>query len=121
MGNAAFHSNYLYPELSAAIIPLANCLDDNDEKTRANAAGAIGNLIRNSGELAHRMEMADVPGRLLKLVHDDRESTPKVAMYGSMLSFCCCFYTNCDFLLLPSFAANSSILTWHDGCLRKHS
>ena len=30
-------------------------VDESDEKTRANAAGAIGNLVRNGGELAAQM------------------------------------------------------------------
>ena len=65
VGNAAFHSSELYSELSLCIPPLSAALllpaaahpqpphagsDAEqwaaDEKTRANAAGAVGNLIR---------------------------------------------------------------------------
>jgi fused-like protein len=30
---------------------LVKLLSDDEEKTRANAAGALGNLVRNSGQL----------------------------------------------------------------------
>ena len=50
LGNAAFHSSTLYPSLRPAISGLLNCLvSDMDEKTQANAAGALGNLMRNGG------------------------------------------------------------------------
>ena len=64
MGNAAFHSSELYGLLSECIQPLSAALLPSssmsskageqadseqaaaEEKTRANAAGAVGNLIR---------------------------------------------------------------------------
>lgn len=55
VGNCAFHSDVLYPGLSPAIPQLLRLLEDDDEKTRANAAGAIGNLVRNSAELCGLM------------------------------------------------------------------
>eukprot|EP00438_Fugacium_kawagutii_P013316 Skav206496 [mRNA] locus=scaffold1128:168465:174749:+ [translate_table: standard] len=39
-GNSAFHSNVLYHDLAPAIPKLSCLLDDPEEKTRANAAGA---------------------------------------------------------------------------------
>lgn len=51
LGNAGFHSDVLYPALSPAVAPLVTLLRDEDEKTRANAAGALGNLVRNSPRL----------------------------------------------------------------------
>ncbi|CAE8594802.1 unnamed protein product, partial [Polarella glacialis] len=51
LGNSAFHSDVLYRDLAQAVPQLLRLLHDADEKTRANAAGAIGNLVRNSGEL----------------------------------------------------------------------
>eukprot|EP00929_Paragymnodinium_shiwhaense_P007706 TRINITY_DN111616_c0_g1_i1.p1 TRINITY_DN111616_c0_g1~~TRINITY_DN111616_c0_g1_i1.p1 ORF type:complete len:1391 (+),score=295.62 TRINITY_DN111616_c0_g1_i1:196-4368(+) len=51
VGNAAFHSDMLYGDLSPSIPRLQRLLADEDEKTRANAAGAIGNLVRNSSQL----------------------------------------------------------------------
>lgn len=51
VGNCAFHSDVLYRDLSPSIPQLLRLLEDADEKTRANAAGAIGNLVRNSADL----------------------------------------------------------------------
>lgn len=55
LGNSAFHSAALYDELAPAIPELLRLLGDEDEKTRANAAGALGNLVRNSPELCGAM------------------------------------------------------------------
>eukprot|EP00392_Amoebophrya_sp_AT5.2_P000371 g371.t1 len=49
VGNSAFHSNILYPQLKGAVAPLRDLLlldGKNDEKCRANAAGALGNLVK---------------------------------------------------------------------------
>jgi hypothetical protein len=51
IGNAAFHNPSLYGALCPAVAPLVELLSDDEEKTRANAAGALGNLVRNSGQL----------------------------------------------------------------------
>lgn len=51
MGNAGFHNDSLYPALRPAILHLTALLKDPEEKTRANAAGALGNLVRNSSVL----------------------------------------------------------------------
>uniref|UniRef100_A0A383VWV5 non-specific serine/threonine protein kinase n=1 Tax=Tetradesmus obliquus TaxID=3088 RepID=A0A383VWV5_TETOB len=51
IGNAAFHNASLYEALAPAVGPLVALLRDDEEKTRANAAGALGNLVRNSGHL----------------------------------------------------------------------
>ena len=60
IGNAGFHSNALYPNLASAISALVAILRGGpstpgdtveEEKTRANAAGAIGNLVRNGASL----------------------------------------------------------------------
>ena len=51
VGNAAFHSVYLYSLLHDSVPPLVALLRDVNEKTRANAAGALGNLARHSGQL----------------------------------------------------------------------
>lgn len=83
VGNAAFHSPNLYKWLAPSISILASVLGDADEKTRANAAGAIGNLIRNSGELSGAMEVAGIPQKLLKIVVEDRDITPKrIALFS---------------------------------------
>ncbi|KAF8056751.1 hypothetical protein HT031_006249 [Scenedesmus sp. PABB004] len=51
IGNAGFHNPSLYDALRPAVGPLVALLRDDEEKTRANAAGALGNLVRNSGQL----------------------------------------------------------------------
>ena len=51
IGNAGFHNATLYEALRPAVAPLVALLKDEEEKTRANAAGALGNLVRNSGVL----------------------------------------------------------------------
>ena len=48
---AGFHNGVLYESLASAVGPLVALLTDEEDKTRANAAGALGNLVRNSGQL----------------------------------------------------------------------
>lgn len=50
---AGFHNASLYPALRPAVPPLVALLRDEEDRTRANAAGALGNLVRNSGMLCH--------------------------------------------------------------------
>ncbi len=58
-----FHSAALYHALRGAVRPLVELLGDDEDKTRANAAGALGNLVRNSPMLcptllqAHALEV----------------------------------------------------------------
>ena len=47
VGNSAFHSAVLYPDLTSSVRALEGLLKD-EEKTRANAAGALGNLVSSS-------------------------------------------------------------------------
>ena len=83
MGNAAFHSNSLYEELSVCMQPLAVALNDSDDKTRANTAGAIGNLIRNGGELSGLMASLLIPSKLARVILLDPEVTPKrIALFS---------------------------------------
>lgn len=52
IGNAAYHNDVLYEELRRSIPLLANLLLSSEEdKTKANAAGALSNLVRNSNKL----------------------------------------------------------------------
>lgn len=86
VGNAAFHSALLYAHLAPAIGPLVDLLSDQDEKTRANAAGALGNLVRNSSELCARMISAGALDGLLNLVErgsaDLDDSSVKIALFS---------------------------------------
>ena len=52
---AGFHNDALYPVLEPAIGPLVALLADDEDKTRSNAAGALGNLVRNSNLLCRAM------------------------------------------------------------------
>merc|ERR1712032_1247359 len=72
VGNSAFHSGALYRDLAPAIPHLLRLLEDDDEKTRANAAGAIGNLVRNSGELCPLMIQEGALQALYNLVDTRR-------------------------------------------------
>ena len=52
IGNAAYHNDMLYEELRRSIPQLANLLlMAEEDKTKANAAGALSNLVRNSDKL----------------------------------------------------------------------
>jgi serine/threonine protein kinase len=68
VGNAGFHSNYLYSDLKPAVKILVGLLHDDEDRTVANAAGALGNLVRNSGELVPEMLTCDAVGTLIGIV-----------------------------------------------------
>jgi fused len=103
VGNAAFHSDELYPLLESAIAPLAVALSDADEKTRANAAGAIGNFVRNSGYLAGRLADEGVPEKLLLLIFYDKDIATQVNEISSQRMIqhtdtCQCYAAHCTLL-----------------------
>ena len=62
---AGFHNSSLYEALRASIGPLVALLRDEEDKTRANAAGALGNLVRNSGLLCRPL----IDARALQVLH----------------------------------------------------
>jgi len=68
LGNSAFHSDALYRDLAPAVPRLLRLLQDVEEKTRANAAGAIGNLVRNSNELCGVMVREGAAQGLCELI-----------------------------------------------------
>lgn len=51
VGNGAFHSDVLYADLARAVPAIVALLKSSDDKTRQNAAGALGNLVRNGTQL----------------------------------------------------------------------
>jgi fused len=55
LGNAAFHSDLLYPQLQASIRPILENLNDGDPKTRLNAVGALGNMVRCGEQLVPKL------------------------------------------------------------------
>ncbi|GFY97320.1 kinase family with ARM repeat domain-containing protein [Actinidia rufa] len=71
IGNAAYHNDLLYEELRRSIPQLANLLLSTEEdKTKANAAGALSNLVRNSNKLCADIVSKGALQALLKLVAD---------------------------------------------------
>jgi fused len=109
VGNAAFHCEELYPSLHCSIPLLASASESEaDEKTRANAAGAIGNLVRNGGVLAAEMARVLVPLTLLRSVLIETDlPTQRIALFslGTMAVYPSCRYTLLFFLhslFLPS-------------------
>ncbi|XAR52095.1 Non-specific serine/threonine protein kinase [Bertholletia excelsa] len=71
IGNAAYHNDLLYEELRRSIPQLANLLLSADEdKTKANAAGALSNLVRNSNQLCGDIVSEGAMQALLRLVAD---------------------------------------------------
>lgn len=79
VGNAAFHSSKLYQQLSPCIPHLLTAIEDGDEKTRANAAGAVGNLLKNDESLASLMSRAGMAEALMKMALVDTDAGARVA------------------------------------------
>ncbi|KAF2076348.1 hypothetical protein CYY_002354 [Polysphondylium violaceum] len=73
LGNAAFYSDLLYSDLADSIQPLTTLLVDlnEDEKTRSNVIGALGNLARNSHILCTTMIEAGVLNAFIYYLNDD--------------------------------------------------
>ncbi|XP_042508121.1 serine/threonine-protein kinase TIO isoform X2 [Macadamia integrifolia] len=71
IGNAAYYNDFLYEELRRSIAQLANILlSVEEDKTKANAAGALSNLVRNSNKLCEDIISKGAMQALLKLVAD---------------------------------------------------
>ena len=67
VGNSSFYSDFLYAKLAFSVPMLVALLGDDGAKTRANAAGALGNLVRNSGTLCKHLLTHRAPHSLLTL------------------------------------------------------
>jgi fused-like protein len=97
IGNASFHNASLYENMKSCIPLLTNLLNDNEEKTRANAAGALGNLVRNSGLLIEELIKKDALGALMSTLQEDSGgSARKIALF-SLGNFC--VYEECRAIL----------------------
>ena len=68
VGNAGFHNDALYEHLKPCVPLLVNLLKDDEEKTRANAAGALGNFVRNSNALCKDLIKQGALRELLEVV-----------------------------------------------------
>eukprot|EP00756_Hemistasia_phaeocysticola_P032098 Hpha_TRINITY_DN16393_c2_g3::TRINITY_DN16393_c2_g3_i1::g.60102::m.60102/K06228/FU; fused len=99
IGNAGFHSDSLYPFLRDAIPALISLLADVEEKTRANASGALGNLVRNNGTLSQDLIKAGAVQALLKTLRTDTGGAKKIALF-SLGNFCA--FEDCRAVLITS-------------------
>ncbi|KAH9310037.1 hypothetical protein KI387_037948 [Taxus chinensis] len=115
VGNAAYHSDYLYEQLRRSIPHLTNLLlGEEEDKTKANAAGALSNLVRNSSRLCEDIISKGAMQALLRVISDystsaltpgrrdaSSESPLKIALFslGNM-----CIHAQCrQFLRSPEF------------------
>jgi len=71
VGNAGFHNDRLYEHLRPCVPLLVDLLRDSEEKTRANAAGALGNFVRNSSALTKDLIRHGALQELLNVVEND--------------------------------------------------
>lgn len=95
VGNAGFHSDALYEHLKVCVPLLVTLLRDEEEKTRANAAGALGNFVRNSNALCKELIKHGALRELLDVVSSDRgpsQSPRRIALFsiGNL-----CVYKDC--------------------------
>jgi fused-like protein len=77
IGNASFHDDTLYESLKPAIPILVNLLKDGEEKTRSNAAAALGNLARNSDLLDKEFLNTGANYQLVNMVTQDKSTAAK--------------------------------------------
>eukprot|EP00755_Sulcionema_specki_P010988 Sspe_Gene.47904::Locus_24661_Transcript_1_1_Confidence_1.000_Length_3507::g.47904::m.47904/K06228/FU; fused len=97
VGNAGFHNDSLYNELRSSIPILIQLLSDSEEKTRANASGALGNLLRNSGALSQDLIKEGAVQALMNTLRTDTGSARKIALF-SLGNFC--VFDDCRAVLL---------------------
>ena len=71
VGNAGFHNDLIYENLRPCVPLLVQLLRDPEEKTRANAAGALGNFVRNSPTLCDDLIKHGALTELLEVVKND--------------------------------------------------
>jgi len=77
VGNVSFHNASAYEELQPGIHALVLLLRDEQEKTRANAAGALGNMVRNGDGLVHGMLQQGAIEALVHMVEHDCAAAPR--------------------------------------------
>lgn len=95
VGNAGFHNDTLYNSLRPCVPLLVELLQDAEEKTRANAAGALGNFVRNSNYLCQDLIEHGALKQLLQVVMNDEgpsQSPRRIALFsiGNL-----CVYKEC--------------------------
>lgn len=77
IGNASFHDDTLYESLKPSIPILVNLLKDSEEKTRSNAAAALGNLARNSNILDKDFINTGANYQLVNMLTQDKSVAAK--------------------------------------------
>ncbi|GMF38048.1 unnamed protein product [Phytophthora lilii] len=98
IGNAAFHNGDLYDALRPAIPLLVQNLHNDEDKTRSNAGGALGNLVRNSDELCDDLCAHEAPWELFELAMTETSTASRRIVLFSLGNFC--VYPQCfNFLL----------------------
>lgn len=122
MGNAAFYSNALYDSMLSLQLPtrtthdsvngfdtspfygLYECLliqpqqkhphfNIENEKMRSNAAGAIGNLVRNGMKLCDELIRIQIPQQLIRMTLNEHSVSPqRIALFslGTMVMYSSC-------------------------------
>ncbi|KAL4452973.1 hypothetical protein ABPG73_012917 [Tetrahymena malaccensis] len=95
VGNAGFHNAALYEHLRPVVPLLVDLLKDPEEKTRANAAGALGNFVRNSDTLTQDLIKHRALHAMLDVVLNDMGpslSPKRIALFsiGNL-----CVYPEC--------------------------
>ncbi|KAK1407837.1 hypothetical protein QVD17_39464 [Tagetes erecta] len=107
IGNAAYHNDFLYEELRSCIPQLANLLTSEEEnKTKVNASGALGNMVLNSNKLCHVMISKGGMQALLKLVEYCYVVAPNHAVSEIVVALCslakACAHASCRQFLRAS-------------------
>ncbi|KXJ28930.1 serine/threonine-protein kinase 36 [Exaiptasia diaphana] len=88
VGYAAYHSDSLYSYLSPVIPLLVDLLADTLPKTRSNAAGALGNLVRHSPVLYPQLIREQAPQGILKMACSDSHPDAQNAALKTLRLFC---------------------------------
>ncbi|GAB5370368.1 hypothetical protein AAMO2058_001486700 [Amorphochlora amoebiformis] len=90
-GNAGFHGSELYESLRPAVRILQERLQDKVSPImRANAAGALGNFVRNGGHLIPTFVQKGIIESLLKVaLTDDSVEARRIALFslGNILKY----------------------------------
>ncbi|KAL2612342.1 hypothetical protein R1flu_024034 [Riccia fluitans] len=77
LGNAAYHNDALYEQLRRSIPHLTSLLQgDEEDKTKANAAGALSNLVRNSNKLCEDIITKGAMQALCQVIADCANAPP---------------------------------------------
>jgi len=88
VGNAGFHNDSLYDSLRSCVPLLVALLKDSEDKTRANAAGALGNFVRNSSKLCKDLIEYGALKTLLEVVTGDTSVPPRRISLFSIGNLC---------------------------------